>query len=144
KNSLLTSNVVGLSSGTVGALASTYNDLFGNQTDYAGLQAGTGDLSTAVTFVDLLNRSLRLATAQPSTDRGDPGDPVGNEPPPNGERINLGAFGGTAEAETTAPSTALVGGGASADPTTDPVPRAVTPMGGAGDTGCAVAAAPGR
>jgi len=34
----------------------------------------------------------------PCIDAGDPTDPVGDEPAPNGGRINLGAYGGTAEA----------------------------------------------
>ena len=34
----------------------------------------------------------------PCIDVGDPNSPIGNEPFPNGGRINMGAFGGTAEA----------------------------------------------
>ncbi len=34
----------------------------------------------------------------PSIDGGDPGDPVGGEPVPNGDIIDMGAYGGTAEA----------------------------------------------
>ncbi|MBP7050470.1 MAG: hypothetical protein KBE65_05605 [Phycisphaerae bacterium] len=34
----------------------------------------------------------------PCIDAGDPNSPVGDEPEPNGGRINLGAYGGTAEA----------------------------------------------
>jgi hypothetical protein len=34
----------------------------------------------------------------PCIDAGDPQDPVGAEPLPNGKRINMGAYGGTAEA----------------------------------------------
>ncbi len=34
----------------------------------------------------------------PCIDAGNPGCPVGNEPVPNGNRINMGAYGGTAEA----------------------------------------------
>jgi len=34
----------------------------------------------------------------PCIDAGDPADPVAQEPPPNGNRINMGAYGGTAEA----------------------------------------------
>lgn len=108
KNSLLAKNGVALSSGTSGALASTFNDLFGNQTNYSGLVAGTGDVSEPVTFVDFSGHNLLLPKPQASTDRGDPADQVGTEPSPNGGRINLGAFGGTAEAETSSPSVALM------------------------------------
>ena len=34
----------------------------------------------------------------PCIDAGDPNSPVGDEPEPNGGRINMGAYGGTAEA----------------------------------------------
>jgi len=34
----------------------------------------------------------------PCIDAGDPGSPGGDEPEPNGDRINMGAYGGTAEA----------------------------------------------
>jgi len=34
----------------------------------------------------------------PCIDAGDPADPVGQEPFPNGGRVNMGAYGGTAEA----------------------------------------------
>jgi hypothetical protein len=36
--------------------------------------------------------------SSPCIDRGDPADAVGDEPMPNGGRINIGAYGGTAEA----------------------------------------------
>ena len=34
----------------------------------------------------------------PAIDAGDPSAPVGAEPKPNGHRLNLGRYGGTAEA----------------------------------------------
>jgi len=34
----------------------------------------------------------------PCIDAGDPNSPIGEEPFPNGGRINMGAYGGTAEA----------------------------------------------
>jgi hypothetical protein len=34
----------------------------------------------------------------PCIDAGDPATPAGDEPQPNGGRINMGAYGGTAEA----------------------------------------------
>jgi len=36
----------------------------------------------------------------PCIDAGDPAAPVAHEPPPNGNRINLGAYGGTGQAST--------------------------------------------
>ena len=134
KNSLLTGNGVGLKSDATGALASSYDDLFGNPKDRQGLAAGPGDFSMAVTFIDLAAHDLQLAGPQPSTDKGDPADEVGAEPSPNGGRINLGAFGGTADAELSARSTAVDYPGAP-EPTPIP-PRA--PEGG----GCSLAAGP--
>jgi hypothetical protein len=139
KNSLLTKNGVALSSATTGALSSSYDNLVANETDYAGLSAGTGDISHPIAFVDFTAHNLLLGSAQESTDRGDPADPVGAEPAPNGARINLGAFGGTAEAETTAPSTSVGASG----PANTPAPV----VGANGDAtppanetgGCAVA-----
>jgi hypothetical protein len=153
RNSLLTSNATAVAGDAPGALVSTYNALFGNQADYVGTAAGTGDVSGAVTFADLARRDLRLTAPQPSTDRGDPADDVGAEPMPNGGRINMGAFGGTADAELTAPSTTLGGAGQrGATPGTDPhdVGTAPTPTptpdpdgpgltgGGDDDGGCRV------
>jgi hypothetical protein len=128
KNSLLTGNGVAAAGEAPAALASTYNDLFGNQKDYVGVGAGVGDFSTAVSFADFAAHDLRLAGPQRSTDKGDPADDVGDEPAPNGGRINLGAFGGTPDAEPTALSTS-VGSSTSptAGPTSDPHRVAPTP-----------------
>ena len=112
KNSIVTGNAVGLAADSDGALTSSYDDLFANQTNTRGLTAGTGDFSTAVAFVDLAGRNLLITGPQPSTDEGDPADDVGAEPAPNGGRINLGAFGGTADAETSAPPTGGADAGA--------------------------------
>ena len=116
KNSLVTGNAIGLDSEGTGDLTSSYDDLFGNTTDYKGLVAGAGDLATSVTFVDLAGHNLLLAGPQPSTDQGDPADAVGEEPTPNGARINLGAFGGTADAELSTPA-AVTGDPSSSTPT---------------------------
>jgi len=142
KNSLVSGNEVGLETEGSGDLASSYDDLFGNTTDYKGLVAGTGDLAAAVTFVDLTGHNLMLSGPQPSTDEGDPADAVGEEPTPNGARINLGAFGGTADAELSAPS-AVTGAPGSPTPTPStpiPLPPGETPVRELGDGagGCAL------
>jgi len=145
KNSLLSGNAVGLKSEGAGALVSSYDDLFGNTTAYVGLTAGTGDLAAAVTYADEAAQNFMLAGPQASTDQGDPGDEVGAEPTPNGSRINLGAFGGTADAELSAP--AAVDGA----PSSTPTPSTPTPAGSSetqsheiadGAGGCAVAGSP--
>jgi hypothetical protein len=73
-------------------------------------------LASSVVFVAASSHDYRLAGLQPSTDMGDPSDAVGDEPTPNGSRINLGAFGGTADAERSAPAPVTP------DPTRSPVP----------------------
>jgi len=149
RNSLLSGNGTAEAADSAGALTSSYNDLFGNGSDYVGAAAGTGDLSSVVTFAGVGARDLRLTSAQPSTDRGDPNDPVGAEPAPNGGRINLGAFGGTADAELTALSTSVGGPGTpGATPGSDPRQGGQTPTptptptpapGANDDGGCRVA-----
>jgi beta propeller repeat protein len=52
--------------------------------------AGRYDLGTETWVFDDVNSFC--------IDRGDPGDPIGYEPNPNGSRINVGNYGGTAEA----------------------------------------------
>jgi outer membrane protein assembly factor BamB len=143
RNSLLSGNDVGLNSEGSGDLASSYDDLFGNTTDYKGLVAGTSDLAAAVTFVDLKGHNLLLSGPQPSTDEGDPADAVGQEPTPNGARINLGAFGGTTDAELSAPA-AVTGNPNSPTPT--PLTPTAPPPGenpshqlGEGMDGCVLA-----
>ena len=149
KNSLLTENVVALTVDSPGTLASRYDDLFFNQKDYQGLTAGEGDLSQGITFADLKTNDMHIVSAQPSTDKGDPADAVGEEPAPNGGRINLGAFGGTSDAELTDPSTPVGGSkGAGATPVSDvgspgtaPPGSPASPESNANDqVGCNVAA----
>jgi hypothetical protein len=43
-------------------------------------------------------RWVKDDVTSPCIDAGDPNSPVGDEPSPNGGRINMGAYGGTAEA----------------------------------------------
>ncbi|MES1165306.1 MAG: MYXO-CTERM sorting domain-containing protein, partial [Verrucomicrobiota bacterium] len=117
---------------------------FGNQTDSQAVTVGAGDLSAAVTFANPTAHDYRLTGPQASTDQGDPADAVGDEPTPNGARINLGAFGGTAEAERSVPAAVTP------DPPGSPVPTSTPGIPGTsghpGDEpgGCAVAGgAPG-
>jgi len=44
----------------------------------------------------------------PCIDAGDPNNPVGDEPEPNGGRINMGAYGGTAEASMSLTETVTI------------------------------------
>jgi len=100
RNSLLTQNGTGLAAVGTGTITSAYNDLFANTVaPYDHVEHGDGDLAAAVAFVDAARGSFLLAAAQASTDKGDPAQDFSTEPAPNGGRVNLGAFGGTALAE---------------------------------------------
>ncbi len=62
--------------------------------------AGRWDPDTQ-TWVPDVNTSLCI-------DAGNPGCPLGDEPDPNGNRINMGAYGGTAQASKSPPGWALL------------------------------------
>ncbi|MBN2180346.1 MAG: C10 family peptidase [Sedimentisphaerales bacterium] len=76
---------------------------------------GEGNIFTEPYFADADNGDFHLMSrggrydpnsqtwiiddiTSPCIDAGDPGSPIGSEPSPNGGRINMGAYGGTAEA----------------------------------------------
>ncbi len=99
RNSLIVGNQIGLAVADSGTLTGSYDDLFANGVDRQGVAVGPGDLAAAVAFANVASQDYRLTAHQASTDAGDPSDDVGDEPTPTGKRINLGAFGGTAEAE---------------------------------------------
>lgn len=140
KNSLLNGNAIALLADREHALASSFDNLFGNEMDYRGLSAGLGDFSAAVAFADATARDFHLTASQPSTDKGDPADSPGAEPAPNGGRINLGAFGGTADAETTAVSAVLGGSRVVPAPTSSASSPHETPArDAASNDGCAIA-----
>ena len=63
--------------------------------------SGTGNIDADPLF--LAADDYRLVPGSPCIDAGDPADPVGAEPAHHGDRINLGAYGGTAQA-TCAPA----------------------------------------
>ena len=78
----------------------------GIDVNYTNVQdgwTGTGNQNVSPTFLNNINYKLSIltpdGTAQnPCVDAGDPADPVGSEPMPNGDRINMGAYGGTSQA----------------------------------------------
>ena len=86
---------------------------------------GTGEISQAPRFADRNNGDYHLKSqagrwepvseiwvddevTSPCIDAGNPGCPVGDEPAPNGNRINMGAYGGTAEASKSPANWALL------------------------------------
>ena len=64
-------------------------------------------------------------------DQGAEEDPVGDEPMPNANRLNLGAYGGTAEAATSAPDAATVAAFAVTWPDGYTLPKYAVTLGGA-------------
>ncbi len=79
-----------------GLFTGTYNDVFGNTGgNYVGMAPGTGDLSEDVTFLAPASDDYREPPGAAVVDSGDFVDPFVNEPQPNGNRINQGAFGNT-------------------------------------------------
>lgn len=62
--------------------------------------AGEGNLDADPMFLGA--GDYHLALGSPCIDTGDPGENPGEEPIPNGDRINLGAYGGTVQATCSA------------------------------------------
>jgi hypothetical protein len=63
-----------------------------------GEVSGQGNISVDPLFIDL---NYRLSQDSLCVDAGNPSDSVGREPRPNGDRINMGAYGGTVRATKT-------------------------------------------
>ena len=82
-------------------MANTYNDVVQNVlTDYEGCGAGKLDFAVPVAFVDEPARDFRVQVGEVTIDAGDPADSFVKEPSPNGDRINVGAYGNTRWAAT--------------------------------------------
>jgi predicted outer membrane repeat protein len=87
--------------------------------DIKGTYNGTGNICELPLFVDTKNHDLHLKSTEghwtpdgwvfdletsPCIDAGDPSSPFENEPIPNGDTINMGAYGNTTEASKSPPS----------------------------------------
>jgi len=95
-------------------ISSRYNNIWNNTLgNYKGSSSGVGDISVDPLFADPESGDFHLKSGagrwngsawvydsetSPCIDAGDPEDDYSNEPEPNGERINLGAYGNTVEA----------------------------------------------
>ncbi|MBP5788538.1 MAG: right-handed parallel beta-helix repeat-containing protein [Kiritimatiellae bacterium] len=116
-NTLSVANsVLGGSSGTVLGgngiplgdynVAKALNGMSGSRADLATLlsvvPAGTWGHTVVREpgFVDAANGDFHLTAGSPAIDAGDPAADVGAEPSPNGGRVNIGLYGGTADAAT--------------------------------------------
>jgi outer membrane protein assembly factor BamB len=108
RNGLIWANDIGLEALAPALVDSRHNDVVGNRVeDWRNARPGATDLAQPVSFEprgdgDPDAEGLRLKSAQPTTDKGDPTDDWSEEPAPNGGRINIGAFGNTRFAELSA------------------------------------------
>jgi hypothetical protein len=68
-------------------------------TTTGNLGGGAGNLIGEPQFVDATNGNYHLRPTSMAIDAGDPLDDYANEPENNGNRINMGAYGNTTEAE---------------------------------------------
>ncbi len=78
-----------------------YNDVWNNKTNYLNYPDPTGiqgNISVDPLFVDDAVGDYHLLSCSPAIDAGDPTSDYANEPKPNGNRIDLGAYGNTREA----------------------------------------------
>ncbi len=80
-------------------LVLSYNNVWANKGGkYKGIKAGEGSISVNPLFVDPEKGNFHLKGQSPCIDAGDAKSEYKNEPKPNGGRINMGAYGNTAEA----------------------------------------------
>jgi len=105
----------------------SYSDIEGGRAaiSVSGSQStvewGDGNIDADPLFADGVNADFHLRSqsgrwdpdeqtwvrddnTSPCIDAGDPDDPVGDEPAPNGSRINMGAYGGTTQASKSSDS----------------------------------------
>ena len=66
--------------------------------DVEGGWPGEGNINSNPLFADAENSDYHLQLDSPGIDSGDLDDDYGNGPLPNGGRINMGAYGNTADA----------------------------------------------
>ena len=85
-------------------ISADYNYIYLNYCSYDPTKIGanvviqTGNLTGDPLFVDPANGDYHLQSGSPCVDAGDPSYDYSKEPFPNGNRINMGAYGGTPEA----------------------------------------------
>lgn len=92
----------GIWSTTFGSPVIEYNNIWHNETgDYGGCGPGLGCVSVNPAFIDPENGDYHLQTNSPCIDAGNPSSDYSIEPVPNGDRVNMGAYGNTQEAGLT-------------------------------------------
>ncbi len=81
------------------------DDLYQSNITYSCIEDqdnGTGNIHAEPQFIDSDANDFHLWYSSPAIDAGDPNDSYSNEPAPNGNRINMGAYGNTDEATSSA------------------------------------------
>ena len=90
--------------GTEVTYTNSYNDVYWNNSDGdqydTDVEAGTGAISADPLFTDESSDDFTLQATSPCIDEGDPSSTFSSEPEPNGDRINIGVYGNTANAQT--------------------------------------------
>jgi parallel beta-helix repeat protein len=71
-NNIITSNGKGINSNNNQRANIKYNDVWGNQSDYSGINTPVSDISKDPLFKDLPGRDFRLTSPSPCIDAGDP------------------------------------------------------------------------
>jgi predicted outer membrane repeat protein len=108
---------------TAGTVTYSNVHLFAGCVEVPGTYPGTGNIQQDALFVDAAGGDYHLqsqsghwistgwvtdAQTSPCIDAGNPLSTCGNEPSPNGGRINMGAYGNTAQASKSLPATLTV------------------------------------
>jgi len=87
KNNIIVGNGTGIARGYFIEFSSTYNDVWGNDVNYADCSPGEGDISEDPLFEGGIPFGYDLTADSPCIDAGDPASP----PDPDGTRADMGA-----------------------------------------------------
>jgi hypothetical protein len=94
-NNIFSNNSTGVAIATEPAVTIDYNDFWDT---YLSSYPGNGNIYLDPIFEDKLGGDYHLTPCSPAIDAGDPTSDYSNEPFPNGNRIDMGAYGNTTEA----------------------------------------------